>query len=99
MNAPTPELAKQLRAIEAGNRHDREWMAEDRLDEIVFLCDIVSSHSISAREAARRGDQPLLGTHLRHAREGTQQHRYEGSEQNSLCQVSHLDPPAIQASR
>jgi hypothetical protein len=70
MNAPTPELAKQLRAIEAGNRHDREWMAEDRLDEIVFLCDIVSSHSISAREAARRGDQPLLGTHLRHAREG-----------------------------
>jgi hypothetical protein len=69
MNAPTPELAKQLRAIEAGNRHDREWMA-DRLDEIVFLCDIVSSHSISAREAARRGDQPLLGTHLRHAREG-----------------------------
>ena len=70
MNAPTPELAKQLRAIEAGNRHDREWMAEDRLDEIVFLCDIVSSHSISAREAARRGDQPLLGTHLRHACEG-----------------------------
>jgi hypothetical protein len=57
MNAPTPELAKQLRAIEAGNRHDREWMA-DRLEEIVFLCDIVSSHSISAREAARPGDPP-----------------------------------------
>jgi hypothetical protein len=65
--APIPELAKHLRAIE---EDDREWMAEDRIDEIAFLCEIVSSHSISAREAARRRDQTLLGTHLRHAREG-----------------------------
>ena len=72
MNArvPTPELAKHLWAIDESNRHDREWMAEDRLNEIVFLCDVVASHSISAREAGRRGDKPLLGTHLLHAREG-----------------------------
>jgi hypothetical protein len=72
MNAQTsiPELAKHQRAIEEDNRHDREWMADERLDELVLLCDIVSSHSISAREAAWRRDQALLGTHLRHAREG-----------------------------
>lgn len=45
-------------------------MADERLDEIAFLCDVVSSHCISAREAARWRDQALLGTHLRHAREG-----------------------------
>ena len=69
VRTPTPELAKHLRTIEEGNQRDREWMAEDRLDEIVFLCDIVASHSISAREAARRGDQTLLRTHLSHTRE------------------------------
>jgi hypothetical protein len=67
---PSPELAKHLWAIEEGNRRDREWMADERLDEIVFLCDVVASHSISALEAGRRGDKPLLGTHLLHAREG-----------------------------
>ena len=72
MNArtPIPELASHLRAIKEGNRRDREWMADARFDELVSLCDIVSSHSISAREAAWRWDQALLGTHLRHAREG-----------------------------
>ena len=66
----TPELAKHLRAIEEGNRRDALWMADERLDELVFLCDIVASHSIIAREGARMGDQALLETHLRHAREG-----------------------------
>ena len=69
--APIPELARHLRAIEDDNRRDREWMAEERLDELIFLCEIVSSHSISAREAAWRRDQPLLGAHLRHARESS----------------------------
>jgi hypothetical protein len=68
--AQTPELAKHLRAIEEDNRRDREWMADERLAELVFLCEIVSSHSTSAREAAWRRDQTLLGMHLRHAREG-----------------------------
>ena len=68
--APTPELKKHQREIEVGNRRDAEWMADERLDELVSLCDIVSSHSISAREAAWRRDQTLLGTHLRHARNG-----------------------------
>jgi hypothetical protein len=68
--APIPELGKHLRAIEEGNRGDREWMAEERLAELVTLCDIVASHSTSAREAAWRRDQALLRTHLRHAREG-----------------------------
>jgi hypothetical protein len=72
MNAPTPELAKHLRAIEAGNQRDHEWMADERFDESVLLCDIVISHLISAREAAWRRDQKLLGDHMRHAWEGLQ---------------------------
>lgn len=68
--APIPELARHLRAIKQGNRRDAEWMAEERLDELVFLCDIVRSHSTCASEAAWRRDQALLGTHLRHSREG-----------------------------
>ena len=67
--APIPELAKHLRTIEEDNRRDSEWMSDEWFDELVFLCEIVSSHSISAREAAWRRDQELLGTHLRHARE------------------------------
>jgi hypothetical protein len=65
--APTPELAKHLRAIEEGNRRDREWMADERLEEIIRLCGLVDSHLISAGHAARRRDQALLGYHLRHA--------------------------------
>jgi hypothetical protein len=72
VRTPTPELAKHLRAIEEGNRRDREWMADERLDELVFLCEIVASHCTSAREAAWRRDQTLLGDHMRHAWEGLQ---------------------------
>jgi hypothetical protein len=65
--APSPELAKHLRAIEEDNRRDREWLADEHFDEIAFHIEIVSSHLVSAREAARRRDQGLLGYHLRHA--------------------------------
>jgi hypothetical protein len=68
-HAQTPEHARHLRAIEASNCRDREWMADERFDELVFLCDIVRSHSTSASEAAWRQDQTLLRTHLNHARE------------------------------
>jgi hypothetical protein len=63
----TPELAKHLRSIEEDNRRDREWMADDRLEEIIRLCGFVDSHMICAGQAAWRGDQGLLGYHLRHA--------------------------------
>ena len=33
VRAQTPELAKHLRAIEEDNRRDREWMADERLEE------------------------------------------------------------------
>jgi hypothetical protein len=71
MNAPPliPELAKHLRAIEEDNRRDREWIADERFDEIVLLCDIVRSHSICAAEAAWRRDRALVSDHLNHARE------------------------------
>ena len=70
MNAPpTPELTRHLRAIAECSRRDREWMADDRFDELVWLLDISISHLISAREAAWRRDQRLLGTHLGHGRE------------------------------
>jgi hypothetical protein len=71
MNAPgrSPELKKHLREIEEGNRRDAEWLADDwTTEELVKLCDIVASHSVSAREAAWRQDPCLTGTHLRHAR-------------------------------
>jgi hypothetical protein len=68
--APTPELAAHLRAIEKGNHRDREWMADERFNEIVFLCDIVISHLTSAREHAWRCEQMKLGEELRHARGG-----------------------------
>ena len=68
--APGPELRKHLLAIEAGNLVDREWMSDERFDEIVSFCGIVASHCTSAAEAAWRRDQVLTGTHLRHAREG-----------------------------
>jgi len=67
-SAQTPELKRHLREIAEGNRRDREWMAVDRLEEVVGLCDLVASHAISASEGARRRDQALLGEHLRHAR-------------------------------
>jgi hypothetical protein len=69
-SAPGPELRKHLGAIQAGNRLDREWMSDERFDEIVSFCGIVASHCTSAAEAAWRRDQALTGTHLRHAREG-----------------------------
>lgn len=70
IRAPLPELNKHLRAIEAGNIIDRDWMSDERFDEIVELCAIAESHLVSAREAGFRRDKTLLGTHLRHAREG-----------------------------
>jgi hypothetical protein len=72
MNArtPTPDLARHLRAITEGSQRDREWMADERFDEIVFLCDIAISHLISAREAGWRRDRALFGTHIGHGREG-----------------------------
>jgi hypothetical protein len=66
---PTPELARHFRAIEDSNHRVQEWLADDRLEELVMLCDIIASHSTSAREAAWRRDQTLLGMHLQHARE------------------------------
>jgi hypothetical protein len=69
-SAPGPELRKHLGAIQAGNRLDREWMSDERFNEIAWFSDIVGSHLISAREAAFRRDRSLLGDHLRHAREG-----------------------------
>jgi hypothetical protein len=71
-HTPIPELARHLRAIAEGNRQDRDSMADERLDELVFLCEIVASHCTSAREAAWRRDQTLLGDHMRHAWEGLQ---------------------------
>ena len=62
-----PELAKHLRQIADSNRLDRGWMADERFDEIMSLCDIAASHLTSAREAAFRRDQTLLKTHLGHA--------------------------------
>jgi hypothetical protein len=66
--AQTPELAKHLRAIEEDNRRDREWMADERLEEILRLCALLNSQVISASQAAWRRDQALLGYHLRCAR-------------------------------
>ncbi len=70
MNAqsPTPELARHLRVIEEDNRRDREWMADERLEEIIRLCGFVDSHIICASQAAWRRDQALLGHHLQCAR-------------------------------
>ena len=67
---PIPELKRHLREIEEGNRRDADWTADDRFEELVMLCDIVTSHTISAREGAWRRDQELAGAHLRHARDG-----------------------------
>jgi hypothetical protein len=75
--APIPELTKHLRAIDEGNRRDREWMAEERFDEIVRLIEIVSSHLICAREAGRRGDEGLLGYHMSAAWDDLQSARRE----------------------
>lgn len=71
VSAPAiPELARHRRAIAAANRVDREWMEDERFDELVSLFDIVASHTVSAREAAFRRDRTLLGEHLNHARNG-----------------------------
>jgi hypothetical protein len=75
--APTPELAKHLRAIEEGNRVDREWMADERLEEILRLCALISSQVISASQAAWRRDQALLGYHLNQAWNDLQSARRE----------------------
>jgi hypothetical protein len=66
--APSPELARHQRAIDEGNRRDREWMVDERLEEIVRLCGLIDSHVISAGQAAWRRDQALLGYHLGRAR-------------------------------
>jgi hypothetical protein len=44
--------------------------ADELLDELAMLLDIVTSHAISAREAAWRRDREVAGAHLRHARDG-----------------------------
>jgi hypothetical protein len=75
--AETPELAKHQRAIHEGNRRDREWMADERREEIIRLCGIVDSHMISALQAAWRGDQGLLGYHLASAWNDLQSARKE----------------------
>jgi Type ISP C-terminal specificity domain len=51
MNAhtPIPELAKHLRAIKESNRQDREWMADEWLEEIMFLLDVVGKGTLETR--------------------------------------------------
>ena len=66
----SPELKRHRRAIERGNIIDRDWMSDERFDELVALLGIAASHCTSAGEAAWRRDQALTGVHLRHAREG-----------------------------
>lgn len=68
VDTSTPELRKHIRAIEAGNRLEAEWMADERLEELVGFCDLVVSHAISAREGAWRRDRAVAGVHLGHAR-------------------------------
>jgi hypothetical protein len=65
MNGPTPEpeLAKHLRAIEARNRREREWMADDRYDALVEMSDKAISLWLSIREASYRRERAILDIH------------------------------------
>jgi hypothetical protein len=61
--AQTPELAKHLRAIQEGNRDDREWMAEDRYDSLIEMSDRAISLWLSIREGAFRRERQTLDIH------------------------------------
>ena len=63
MNAPSPELAKHRRAIEEGNRLDRDWMADERFDALVEMSDRAMSLWLSIREAAYRRERATLEIH------------------------------------
>jgi hypothetical protein len=65
MNArpQTPELTKHLRSIEAGNRLDREWMADERFDALIEMSDRAMSLWLSIREAAYRRERATLEIH------------------------------------
>jgi hypothetical protein len=61
--AQTPELAKHMRAIQEGNRRDREWMADDRFDALVEMSDRAISLWLSIREGAYRRERATLDIH------------------------------------
>jgi hypothetical protein len=65
MNAParTPELARHLRALEEGNRSDREWMADERFEALVEMSDRAISLWVSIREASYRRERATLDIH------------------------------------
>jgi hypothetical protein len=63
MNAPSPELAKHRRAIEEGNRLDRDWMADERFHALVEMSDRAMSLWLSIREAAYRRERATLEIH------------------------------------
>jgi len=63
MNAPSPELAKHLRAIEEANQRDAEWMADDRFDALVEFADRAISLWRSLREASYRRERATLDIH------------------------------------
>lgn len=49
---------------------DREWMSDERFDQIIMLLDIVGSHCRIASEGCFLRNQALTGDHLRRARDG-----------------------------
>lgn len=69
MNAvsPCPELRSHLRVIEASNRRDREWSADEFPPEL-RLYETVRNLTGLAREACRRGDLTAEGAQLRAAK-------------------------------
>jgi hypothetical protein len=61
--AETAELARHRKAIEEGNRRDREWMAGERFDALVEMSDQAMSLWLSIREAAYRRERRTLELH------------------------------------
>jgi hypothetical protein len=66
--APIPELAKHLRAIEENNRRDRERMADDRYAALIEMSDQAISLWLSIREASYRRERAILDIHCRQIR-------------------------------